>query len=96
MIYLVNDGWYLTPPEPKQHTRQSIFRAIENRIPIIRCSNTGISVLINSKGVIEEKIDLNKFGTMDVNINKKKYRKTFYTRFGNVFALILLVKAFVG
>ena len=28
---------------------------------------------------------------MDVNINKNKYRKTFYTRFGNVFSLILLV-----
>ena len=91
MIYLVNDGWYLTWPEPRQHAKQSIFRAIENRIPIIRCANTGISQVINSKGVVEEKIDLNKFGTMYVNINKNNYEKTFYTRFGNVFALILLV-----
>jgi len=91
MIYLVNDGWYLSWPEPRQHAKQSIFRAIENRIPIIRCANTGISQVINSKGVVEEKIDLNKFGTMYVNINKNNYEKTFYTRFGNVFALILLV-----
>ena len=91
MIYLVNDGWYLTWPEPRQHAKQSVFRAIENRIPIIRCANTGISQVINSKGVVEEEIDLNKFGTMYVNINKNNYKKTFYTRFGNVFALILLV-----
>jgi apolipoprotein N-acyltransferase len=95
MIYLVNDGWYLTPPEPEQHARQSIFRAIENRIPIIRCANTGISQIINSKGLIEQRIDLNKFGTMDVRINKNNYDKTFYTRFGDVFSLILLFVSMV-
>ena len=91
MIYLVNDGWYLTPPEPEQHARQAIFRAIENRIPVIRCANTGISQIINSKGIVEQRIDLNKFGTMHVEINKNSYDKTFYTRFGNVFSLILLL-----
>jgi len=91
IIYLVNDGWYLTPPEPRQHARQSIFRAIENRIPIIRCANTGISQVINSKGVVEEEIGLNKFGTIHVNINKNNRVKTFYTRFGNIFSLILSV-----
>ena len=95
MIYLVNDGWYLTPPEPEQHARQSIFRAIENRIPVIRCANTGISQIINSKGVIEQRIDLNKFGTIDVRINKNNYDRTFYTRFGDVFSLILLFVSMV-
>tara|TARA_Y100000994_G_scaffold211476_1_gene185820 strand:+ start:4893 stop:6389 length:1497 start_codon:yes stop_codon:yes gene_type:complete len=90
MIFLVNDGWYLTEPEPRQHARQSIFRAIENRTPVIRCANTGISQFINSKGVVEQEIDLNKFGTMHVEINKNNNIKTFYTRFGNVFSLILL------
>ena len=91
MIYLVNDGWYLNAPEPKQHARQSIFRAIENRMSIIRCANTGISQVISPLGIVEKEIELNKFGTIDVQINKNKYEKTFYTRFGNVFSLILLV-----
>ncbi len=91
LIYLVNDGWYTTPPQPQQHAKQSIFRAIENRIPIIRCANTGISMYINSRGYVEKTIELNKLGTIDVNINKNTYGKTFYTRFGNVFALILLI-----
>ena len=91
MIYLVNDGWYLTSPEPRQHARQSIFRAIENRIPVIRCANTGISQIINPLGIVEKEIELNKFGTINVQINKNIYKKTFYTRFGNIFSLILLV-----
>ena len=91
LVYLVNDGWYTTLPEPGQHAKQAVFRAIENRLPIIRCTNTGISMLINPSGKIENTIGLNKIGTMKAKINKNKYRKTFYTRFGNVFSLILLI-----
>ena len=91
MIYLVNDGWYTSPPEPQQHARQAVFRAIENRIPIIRCANTGISMFINSNGEIIDQIILNKYGTIKGEINKNNNGKTFYTRFGNVFALILLL-----
>ena len=94
-IYLVNDGWYKKEIEPKQHLKQSIYRAIENRKTVVRCANTGISQIINSKGVIEQRIDLNKFGTMDVTINKNNYDKTFYTRFGDVFSLILLFVSMV-
>ena len=91
LIYLVNDGWYITAPQPQQHAKQSIFRAIENRLPVIRCANTGISLYINQRGEIEQFIELNELGTIDVKINKNTYGKTFYTRFGNVFALILLL-----
>ncbi|MBI45406.1 MAG: apolipoprotein N-acyltransferase [Candidatus Marinimicrobia bacterium] len=91
IIYLVNDGWYTTFPQPGQHSKQAVFRAIENRLPIIRCTNTGISMLINPNGSIQESIGLNKAGTMHVKINKNKYEKTFYTRFGNVFSIVLLV-----
>ena len=95
LIYLVNDGWYTTPPQPQQHAKQSIFRAIENRVPVVRCANTGISIFINARGDIEKSIELNKLGTLDVSINKNIYGKTFYTRFGNVFALILLIVTMV-
>ena len=91
MVYLVNDGWYTSAPEPQQHARQSIYRAIENRIPIIRCANTGISMFVNAKGQIIEQRFLNKYGTIKGEINKNNNGKTFYTRFGNVFALILLL-----
>ena len=89
LVYLVNDGWYQTEPEPTQHARQSIYRAIENRRPVVRCANTGISMIVNERGEVQDEIGLNKSGTLSTSIMKNNY-KTFYTRFGNVFALILL------
>ena len=89
LVYLVNDGWYETEPEPTQHARQAVYRAIENRRPVIRCANTGISMIVNEKGEIVKKIPLNSSGSLSTKIAKNNYQ-TFYTRFGNVFALILL------
>ena len=91
IIYLVNDGWYINAPQPQQHSRQSIFRAIENRKPVIRCANTGISMHINQNGEVVDQIKLNQAGVLeDIKIYKNK-NKTFYTRFGNVFALMLFI-----
>ena len=44
-------------------------------------------MFVSPSGVVEKSIGLNKVGTMNVKINKNKYSKTFYTRFGNVFSL---------
>jgi apolipoprotein N-acyltransferase len=34
------------------HCEQSRLRAIENRLPVVRSANTGISALINDKGEV--------------------------------------------
>ena len=82
MIIVTNDGWYETAPEPQQHAKQSIFRAIENRKPIIRCANTGISMIIDSNGNIQHKLDLNKEGIINASIIPNK-NITFYNKFGD-------------
>ncbi|SVE28334.1 uncharacterized protein METZ01_LOCUS481188, partial [marine metagenome] len=91
LVYVVNDGWYENPPEPQQHAKQSIYRAIENRRPVLRCANTGVSMYVSPTGEVIEKVKLNNKGSIDnIKIYKNNY-KTFYTRYGNVFALILLI-----
>ena len=87
LIYFVNDGWYENPPEPQQHAKQSIYRAIEFRRPVVRCANTGISQIIDKKGNIIDRIELNKAGAISANIVPSE-QITFYAKYGDVFAII--------
>jgi apolipoprotein N-acyltransferase len=64
LVNISNDGWFVRfhsdPPqvipstELPQHAAICAFRAVENRLPIVRSVNTGISCLIESTGRIRE------------------------------------------
>ncbi len=45
-----NDAWFDGSCEPRQHLAQSVFRAVENGIPLVRSANGGISGLVDSIG----------------------------------------------
>jgi len=88
MVVVTNDGWYETAPEPQQHAKQSIYRAIESRRTILRCANTGISMIINPRGNIEHQLELNTSGTIESMVYPEK-RITFYTQYGHKFPEII-------
>ncbi|MDD2839641.1 MAG: apolipoprotein N-acyltransferase, partial [Rickettsiales bacterium] len=69
IINLTNDGWFGTSSGPYQHLIAAKFRAIENKIPIIRVSNSGISAYIDEYGRIVKRTKLNEVATIDL-INK--------------------------
>jgi apolipoprotein N-acyltransferase len=60
LINISNDGWFvrfkdgkvLPSTELAQHTAVCVFRAVENRLAIVRSVNTGISCLIDPVGRI--------------------------------------------
>ncbi len=52
LINLSNDGWFLYKSELPQHLAIAVFRAVENRVGVVRSVNTGISAAIDPKGHI--------------------------------------------
>jgi apolipoprotein N-acyltransferase len=54
LVNISNDGWFNGSIELDQHLNLCVFRAVENRIPIVRSVNTGISAIIRSDGRIEK------------------------------------------
>jgi apolipoprotein N-acyltransferase len=88
-----NDGWFVAQ-EKYQHLQTIVFRCIENRIPMVRCSNTGISAFIDSIGRVHESIGPDTAGYAVSRIDLDR-RLTFYTRHGDIFAIgcVLLVVA---
>jgi apolipoprotein N-acyltransferase len=80
-----NDGWFHAQ-EKHQHLQTTIFRCIENRVPMVRCSNTGISAFIDSTGSVQPTIGANQSGVTLAQIELDS-RRTFYTRYGDVFPI---------
>ena len=70
LVNITNDGWFVkntgekikATSELSQHMAICVFRAVENRLSIIRCANTGISCLIDSLGNIKDNFSAGTLG----------------------------------
>ena len=65
---MTNDAWFGYSSGPFQHFTITRFRAIENKIPIVRVANTGITAYIDEYGRIIKKTKLNEEKIIDVKI----------------------------
>jgi apolipoprotein N-acyltransferase len=71
-----------------------VLRAVENRLPIVRAANTGISAVIDSTGRLRQQTDLFVRTWIKARITPAEGPTTFYTRWGDLFAYgCLLVSA---
>jgi apolipoprotein N-acyltransferase len=52
LVNLTNDGWFWASAELEQHLACSVYRAVENRRPMVIAANTGISAWIDGNGHI--------------------------------------------
>ncbi len=97
---ITNDGWFGRSSAPYQHFSTAVFRAVENRVPVARAANTGISGFIDAKGRI---LAASPIFTEDILTRTLApgTMKTFYTRYGDIFSFacvlltILLLAGFV-
>jgi apolipoprotein N-acyltransferase len=87
LVNLTNDAWFGFTSAPYQHLAMAVFRAVENHRPMIRAANTGFSAFISPRGEILSRTALFRKGTLVRDIRPISNHLTFYTRFGDVFAL---------
>jgi len=86
MVNITNDGWF-GGSQMSQHLQTALFRSIENRVPTARSVNTGISAFVDSFGRVSGAIPAGTEGTAIQTLSIDP-RYSFYTRFGDVFALV--------
>ncbi|OQX54276.1 MAG: apolipoprotein N-acyltransferase [Candidatus Omnitrophica bacterium 4484_213] len=96
LINISNDAWFGKTSAPYQHCQSAVFRAVENRVNVIKCSNTGVSCFISPAGRISGRLskqgkDIFVAGYSTQKILIEKTPLTFYTRFGDVFAILCLL-----
>jgi apolipoprotein N-acyltransferase len=93
-----NDGWFgaFGPP---QHLAQARLRAVEEGLPILRATTTGISAVIDSHGVVRQHLPMHQAGRLD-GVIPPAAQPTPFSRLGNIlpvgWALLVLLLALVA
>jgi apolipoprotein N-acyltransferase len=99
LVNVTNDAWYGQTSAPYQHQAQATLRAVENRVPLVRAANTGISSVVREDGRVAWAGPLDQLLEHTEEIAWHRVR-TFYTRFGDVFVwacvLATLAAVFAG
>jgi apolipoprotein N-acyltransferase len=94
LLNISNDGWFGHSDEHPQHLAICAFRAVENRVPVARAVNTGISGFIDSNGHIHDLVNVGGrwrgagvTGYSVATLHTDR-RHSLYSRIGDVFAIV--------
>ncbi len=91
ILNISNDAWFGRASGPWQHLNMARYRAIEEGLPIVRSTPTGISAVIDSSGrLIGPVLGLGTVGVIDQPLPAAR-PPTPYVRFGDVPFLVLLL-----
>ena len=97
LVNLTNDGWFGPTAELDQQLADAVFRSIENRRPMVRCTNNGITASVDSFGRVDRWLEP---FTEGVAVRQIKVPlvlpETFYTRHGELFSVVCAVLVGIG
>ncbi|MGD9664953.1 MAG: apolipoprotein N-acyltransferase [Novosphingobium sp.] len=80
-----NDGWFGSWGPP-QHLAQARMRAIEEGLPVLRATTTGISAIIDARGVVRQFLPVHRSGRLDGQVPPAS-SPTPFALFGNWLAM---------
>ena len=81
-----NDGWF-GAWGPPQHLAQARLRAIEEGLPVLRATTTGISAVIDARGGVRQFVPHSQAGRIDGKVPPTA-PPTLFARLGNILALV--------
>jgi apolipoprotein N-acyltransferase len=93
LLNLTNNGWFGESAAQWQHAANAIFRAVEHGLPLVRCTNNGLTCSVDALGRMSEVYfpgtdDIYGAGFKSVRVSTLKGRsrpRTLYGRYGDWF-----------
>jgi apolipoprotein N-acyltransferase len=95
LVNITNDAWFGKTAAAYQHMSMAVLRAVENRVPLARAANTGVSAFIGPDGRILWHSELFVEAAHGLEIPWLP-GGSFYARFGDVFAWACLLLSALG
>ncbi len=92
LVNVTNDAWFLESAGSHQHFVNARLRAVENRLPIVRAANTGVTAVIDPWGREKrlQKEDgstfLRGYLTETIQVPVDREESTFFTQHGPLFS----------
>ncbi len=100
LINITNDAWFKKTGAPYQHAQPSVFRAVENRVPVVRAANTGFSCFIDGYGRIIDAVRVNNDEIFVMGYKTKRLSlfegESFYKRFGDIFTFFCITALIIN
>lgn len=100
LVNVTNDAWFDDRVAPNQHMRNAVLRAVENRVPLVRAANTGITCVVAPSGRVVHRLADGEGRTWmpgvlwaDVPVPPDGMSLTFYTRYGDMYGIACAVAA---
>jgi apolipoprotein N-acyltransferase len=98
LVNMTNEGWFGESAEFDQLLAISVFRAVENRVGMVRATNSGISAYVDYQGRVRDRVRGPKGGDRAVEgILRCRVRfggsGSVYTHVGDAFAVVCAVAA---
>jgi apolipoprotein N-acyltransferase len=93
IVTVTNDAWFGQSSAPYQHFSMAVLRAVENRVPVVRAANTGISGFIDAKGRIRQKSGIYEEDVLTDDLTLNTFQESFYSRYGDLFAFLCIMSS---
>jgi apolipoprotein N-acyltransferase len=90
LVNISNDGWFGRSAAPEQHLRIARVRAVENRRWLLRVTNNGFTVSVDSQGRIFSTLPPDVRAAVDLPYDFRT-DETIYTHFGDWFAWLCVL-----
>ena len=91
LLELTNDGWFGRGAAQWQHLANAVFRAVENGVALVRCTNNGVTGWVDATGVVREQlgergdsVHAEGFVVVRVPVGLGDAGRTVYARHGDV------------
>jgi len=101
-VNVTNDGWFKRSAGSRQHAAHAVFRCAENRRPMVRCANTGVTCVIDHLGRVVQTFESPDGDTFGEGVMLAEVKipndppVTFYMKYGDIFSAACLAVTFLA